>query len=50
MAESLTVRVGRKRTIVIPKNVANALGIDEGSLVVLAVSDNKLELYHYWTL
>ncbi|MEM0352850.1 MAG: AbrB/MazE/SpoVT family DNA-binding domain-containing protein [Sulfolobales archaeon] len=44
MPESLTVRVGRKRTIVIPKKVADALGIDEGSRVVLVVRDNKLEV------
>ncbi|MEM0066690.1 MAG: AbrB/MazE/SpoVT family DNA-binding domain-containing protein [Sulfolobales archaeon] len=44
MAESLTVRVGRKRTIVIPKKVADMLGIDEGSRVVLVVRDNKLEV------
>ncbi|MEM2008692.1 MAG: AbrB/MazE/SpoVT family DNA-binding domain-containing protein [Ignisphaera sp.] len=44
MAESLIVRVGRKRTIVILKKVADMLGIDEGSRVVLAVSNNKLEV------
>ncbi|MEM4465811.1 MAG: AbrB/MazE/SpoVT family DNA-binding domain-containing protein [Ignisphaera sp.] len=44
MAESLTVRVGRKRTIVIPKKVADMLGIDEGSRVVLVVRDSKLEV------
>ena len=44
MPESLTVRVGRKRTIVIPKKIADILGIDEGSRVMLVVSDNKLEV------
>ncbi|MEM2230198.1 MAG: AbrB/MazE/SpoVT family DNA-binding domain-containing protein [Ignisphaera sp.] len=44
MAESLIVRVGRKRTIVILKKVADALGIDEGSRVMLVVSDSKLEV------
>ncbi|MEM2659080.1 MAG: AbrB/MazE/SpoVT family DNA-binding domain-containing protein [Zestosphaera sp.] len=44
MTESLTVRVGRKRTIVIPKKIADILGIDEGSRVMLVVSDNKLEV------
>ncbi|MEM4593328.1 MAG: AbrB/MazE/SpoVT family DNA-binding domain-containing protein [Sulfolobales archaeon] len=44
MTESLTVRVGRKRTIVIPKKIADVLGIDEGSRVVLVVRDNKLEV------
>jgi len=44
MPESLTVRVGRKRTIVIPKKIADMLGIDEGSRVVLVVSDSKLEV------
>ncbi|MEM3988679.1 MAG: AbrB/MazE/SpoVT family DNA-binding domain-containing protein [Sulfolobales archaeon] len=44
MPEGLTVRVGRKRTIVIPKKIADALGIDEGSRVVLVVRDSKLEV------
>ncbi|MEM0297544.1 MAG: AbrB/MazE/SpoVT family DNA-binding domain-containing protein [Zestosphaera sp.] len=44
MTESLTIRVGRKRTIVIPKRIADMLGIDEGSRVMLVVGDNKLEV------
>ncbi|MEM0066569.1 MAG: AbrB/MazE/SpoVT family DNA-binding domain-containing protein [Candidatus Nezhaarchaeales archaeon] len=44
MTESLIIRVGRKRTIVIPKKIADMLGIDEGSRVMLVVSDNKLEV------
>jgi antitoxin MazE len=34
---TVEVRVGRKRTIVIPKAVAEALGIEEGSRVILEV-------------
>jgi len=43
---SLTVeiRVGRKRTIVIPKAVAEALGIDEGSKLKLTVENGKIIL------
>lgn len=44
MPKALTLRVGRKRTIVIPKKVAETLGIEEGSRVILVVSENKLEL------
>ena len=45
-AVSLTmeIRVGRKRTIVIPKAVAEALGIDEGSRLVLEVRDGCILL------
>ena len=39
-----TVRVGRKRTIVIPKGVAEALGIDEGSELVLELRDGYIVL------
>jgi len=43
---SLTVkiRVGRKRTIVIPKAVAEALSIDEGSKLKLTVENGKIIL------
>ena len=41
---SLEIRVGRKRTIVIPKAVAEALGIDEGSRLVLEVRDGYILL------
>jgi len=43
---SLTVeiRVGRRRTIVIPKAVAEALGIDEGSKLKLTVENGKIIL------
>lgn len=44
MPESLTIRVGRKRTIVIPKKVADMLGIDEGSHMLLIVDSGRLEL------
>ncbi|MEM3806096.1 MAG: AbrB/MazE/SpoVT family DNA-binding domain-containing protein [Desulfurococcus sp.] len=40
----MTVRVGRKRTIVIPKKIADMLGIEEGSRVMLVISGNKLEV------
>ena len=35
----MEIRVGKKRTIVIPKNIAEALGIDEGSKPVLEVKE-----------
>ncbi|WP_440059454.1 AbrB/MazE/SpoVT family DNA-binding domain-containing protein [Thermogladius sp. 4427co] len=38
------VRVGRKRTIVIPKDIATILGIDEGSRIILEVKDNAIIL------
>lgn len=37
MGLTMEIRVGRKRTIVIPKSVAEALGIDEGSRLILEV-------------
>jgi len=41
---TLEVRVGRKRTIVIPKAVAETLGIDEGSKLLLELRDNHIVL------
>ena len=40
----LEIRVGKRRTIVIPKTVAEALGIDEGSRLELRVEDGKIVL------
>ena len=36
------VRVGKKRTIVIPKAIAESLGIVEGSRVILKVEEDRL--------
>jgi len=41
---TMDIRVGRKRTIVIPKAVAEALGIDEGSRPLLEVRDGYIVL------
>jgi len=41
---TVEVRVGRKRTIVIPKAIAEALGIDEGSKLKLTVENGKIIL------
>ena len=40
----MKVRVGRRRTIVIPKAIAEALGIDEGSELVLELKDGYIIL------
>jgi len=40
----MEVRVGRRRTIVIPKAIAEALGIDEGSRLKLEVKNNIIIL------
>lgn len=44
MSLSLEVRVGKRRTIVIPKRVAEALGIDEGSILELRVEEGRIVL------
>ncbi|MEM4970157.1 MAG: AbrB/MazE/SpoVT family DNA-binding domain-containing protein [Sulfolobales archaeon] len=44
MGLAIEVRVGRKRTIVIPKAVAEALGIDEGSKLLLELRDDHIVL------
>ena len=44
MSLTVEIRVGRKRTIVIPKAVAEALGIDEGSKLKLTVENGKIIL------
>jgi len=41
---SLEIRVGRRRTIVIPKPVAEALGIREGSRLELRLEDGRIVL------
>jgi len=41
---TIEVRVGRKRTIVIPKAIAEALGIDEGSKLLLELKDDHIVL------
>ncbi len=40
----LEVTVGRRRTIVIPKRVAEMLGISEGSRLELRVEDGRIVL------
>ncbi len=44
MPKSLMIRVGRKRIIVIPKQIASELGIEEGDKLLLIVDDNKIIL------
>ena len=44
MREELVIRVGRKRTIVIPKRVAERLGIDEGDYLLLTIHNDKIEV------
>ena len=41
---SKVVRIGRKRAIYIPKEIAEKLGLEEGDKVILEVIDNKLVL------
>jgi AbrB family looped-hinge helix DNA binding protein len=38
------IRVGRKRTIVIPRSVAERFDIDEGSKLLLEVNNDKIML------
>ena len=38
------IRVGRKRTIVIPRSVAERFDIDEGSMLLLEVNNDKIML------
>ncbi len=44
MGLTMEIRVGKKRTIVIPKAVAEILGIDEGSKLRLSIVDGKIVL------
>ena len=44
MSQTMLVRVGRRRTLVIPKAVAEALGIREGSLLELRVEGSRIVL------
>ena len=41
---AIRVRVGRRRTIVIPKRIADELGIEEGSVLELRVSGDSIVL------
>ncbi len=44
MGLTIEIRVGKRRTIVIPKNIAKALGIDEGSRLKLEVRGDSIIL------
>ncbi|PCN50909.1 AbrB family transcriptional regulator [Candidatus Geothermarchaeota archaeon ex4572_27] len=44
MNQTIEIRVGKKRTIVIPKRVAEALGIREGSRLRLEVKGDHMVL------
>ena len=44
MDSAVEIRVGKRRTIVIPKYVAEALGISEGSILRLEVRGNSIIL------
>ncbi len=39
---SVEVRVGKRRTIVIPKRIAQSVGIKEGTLVTMRVEGEKV--------
>jgi AbrB family looped-hinge helix DNA binding protein len=41
---STEVRIGKRRTLVIPKNVAEKLGIKEGDKIKITVVEDKLVL------
>jgi len=42
MGLEIKARVDRKNTLYIPKAVAEAVGLKEGSIVFLSVKDNKI--------
>ncbi len=42
MGLTIEVKVGKKRTIVIPKSVAEALGINEGSRLLIEVKSGYM--------
>jgi len=44
MSNILKIRVGKKRTIVIPKRVAEELGVDEGTILSAYVEGGRLVL------
>ncbi len=44
MSQAIEVRVGKRRTIVIPKAVAEMLGIEEGSRLELRVEEGRIIL------
>ena len=39
---SVISRIGRRYTIVIPKEIRNKVNLKEGSLVIIRVADNKI--------
>ncbi len=39
---SVKARIGKKRVLVIPKKIADRLGIDEGTTVKITVVDDKM--------
>ncbi len=44
MSHTLEVRVGKRRTLVIPKAVADMLGIREGSRLELRIEEGRIVL------
>jgi len=42
MGLTIKTRVGKKNTIYIPKAIAEAVGLREGSIVVMTVKDSKI--------
>ena len=44
MSLARQIRVGKRRTITIPKSIAERLGIEEGTVLELRVEDNKIIL------
>lgn len=44
MQEVQIIRIGRRRTIVIPKKIAEKLNIDEGSYLVLVSYGDRVEI------
>ena len=47
MCPVFKIRVGKRRTVVIPKPVAERLGVDEGSILLVEVGDNYIVLRPY---
>ena len=44
MVQSMRIRVGKRRTIVIPKHVTEKLGINKGSILQIEVSGESIIL------
>ncbi len=40
--EDARAKIGRRRTLVIPKRIAEKVGIDEGTVVTLRVDQNRI--------